>query len=122
MTKLNPFNLLNSFLIFSIFALAITPGFSEEEIPKILVKLNAQKVEINNKSYFAVNFQNEKHWHTYWKNPGDACLPIKIDLGKSTQNFSALECLRQRGILSREMPGPMAMKMNTLFFTNLKKN
>lgn len=28
--------------------------------------------------YLVVNFKNEKKWHTYWKNPGDAGLTMKM--------------------------------------------
>ena len=29
-------------------------------------------------AYVAVSLKNDKKWHTYWKNPGDAGIPIKI--------------------------------------------
>ena len=45
---------------------------SEEKIPKILLKYNVQSVGIDNDTYLVFNFSNIEHWHTYWKNPGDA--------------------------------------------------
>ena len=43
------------------------------------VKMGAVAFQHENESLLAVTFQNEKKWHTYWKNPGDAGLEIKVD-------------------------------------------
>lgn len=40
--------------------------------------LQASKITKNNQDYLALTFQNKEGWHTYWKNPGDAGLPIKV--------------------------------------------
>ena len=64
---------------------------SDDSIPDILVKLNIQTLSANNKNYLAVNFKNEPHWHTYWKNPGDAGLPIKITFKKYQDSIRPTE-------------------------------
>lgn len=45
---------------------------------KQYVNLGAQKIEIADKTLLAVTFKNTKGWHTYWKNPGDAGLAVKV--------------------------------------------
>ncbi|MEI8347548.1 MAG: protein-disulfide reductase DsbD domain-containing protein, partial [Pseudomonadota bacterium] len=72
-----PFCLL--FLIFtSIFigqvATCALPSLSDSP-----VQLGAQSFEDQGKTYLAITFENQKGWHTYWKNPGDAGSPIKIE-------------------------------------------
>ena len=42
------------------------------------VKFGARALNINDKAILALTFENEKKWHTYWKNPGDAGTEIKI--------------------------------------------
>ncbi|MBT3586126.1 MAG: hypothetical protein HN509_14565 [Halobacteriovoraceae bacterium] len=76
----------NHFLaLFLLFALAITPVFSEDEndipIPEVPVEFSAQlyRSPFGN-TFLALHFKNKPHWHTYWKNPGDAGLPIQVDL------------------------------------------
>ncbi|MCB9062806.1 MAG: thioredoxin family protein [Halobacteriovoraceae bacterium] len=48
-----------------------------EEVPEILAELSPQIIEINGLKYLTVSVKNIPHWHTYWKNPGDAGLPFK---------------------------------------------
>jgi thiol:disulfide interchange protein DsbD len=57
------------------------------------VKVGAQLVEQAEKTYLAINFKNEKGWHTYWKNPGDAGLAIDVNFSNELQqiNLKALE-------------------------------
>jgi thiol:disulfide interchange protein DsbD len=59
-------------LSFSVFA-----DSSNEDIPKIPVKFNSTIINIEGTNYLSLNYLNHKKWHTYWKNPGDAGLPIK---------------------------------------------
>lgn len=61
----------------------------EDQIPKNLVTINLDSYKEGNKSYMAVTFTNYEGWHTYWKNPGDAGLPIKADL-KVGKNLAPL--------------------------------
>ena len=53
---------------------------SNEDIPKILLKYNAQSYNDGNQSYLVFNFSNTPHWHTYWKNPGDAGFGLNLSL------------------------------------------
>ncbi len=59
-----------SFLTLNIFAQ--TPNGSE------LAKINIQTFDTGNEKLLAVTFKNEKGWHTYWTNPGDAGLPTEF--------------------------------------------
>jgi thiol:disulfide interchange protein DsbD len=56
--------------LFSLFSLAFA---NNEDIPKEPVKLS---IEIYKEKYLALNFESHPGWHIYWKNPGDAGLPI----------------------------------------------
>ncbi len=38
----------------------------------------AKTIEVDGKKILAVSFKNTKGWHTYWKNPGDAGLEVKL--------------------------------------------
>jgi thiol:disulfide interchange protein/DsbC/DsbD-like thiol-disulfide interchange protein len=81
MHKINQFDLkkLNKWLFLLLMILGFSQAtFSDDSIPKVIVKLTAQKLTINGEDSIAVSFSNEPHWHTYWKNPGDAGLPIKL--------------------------------------------
>lgn len=63
--------------ILVIFLSVNTPIFSEEPIPEKPLKFGLQLIKSDGIEYLALNFENHPHWHTYWKNPGDAGLPIK---------------------------------------------
>lgn len=45
---------------------------------KKYVKMGVSTLTINNEPLLVANFENTPKWHTYWKNPGDAGLPIKV--------------------------------------------
>lgn len=47
------------------------------KIPKDPVKFEAQTFENNGENILALSYLNHPHWHTYWKNPGDAGLETK---------------------------------------------
>jgi thiol:disulfide interchange protein DsbD len=64
-----------SALIFSSLVFA-----NSDEVPPDAVLMSAQTFDHENQKYLAVSYKNHKGWHTYWKNPGDAGLPIKIKL------------------------------------------
>ena len=40
--------------------------------------MGASTLKLNNQNILALSFSNEKDWHTYWKNPGDAGTEIKV--------------------------------------------
>jgi thiol:disulfide interchange protein DsbD len=51
---------------------------AQEDIPKNLLNIGMQTVEIENQLYLSINLKNHPDWHTYWKNPGDAGLPLDL--------------------------------------------
>jgi len=89
------------------------------------VKMSATALEINNENYIAVSLDNAKEWHTYWKNPGDAGLPVKImfELDNKTLKLEELEWptpkryIEQGDILAYGYSGE-----NTYFFKISKLN
>ena len=50
-----------------------------EKIPSPVVRVGAQLFSHQGQNLLAINFNNHPHWHTYWKNPGDAGRPIQVD-------------------------------------------
>jgi thiol:disulfide interchange protein/DsbC/DsbD-like thiol-disulfide interchange protein len=78
-----------TFLIFS-FSISSSLVWSEE-MPDRPVQIGLQKINAGKKTYLAVNFKNYPGWHTYWKNPGDAGLPIKIDFFKGNEKLTLKE-------------------------------
>lgn len=66
----------------SLFILVFTLSFfsvfaADESVPAKPVKFGIQTFKSGNDEFIALNFENFPHWHTYWKNPGDAGLPVK---------------------------------------------
>lgn len=55
------------------------------KIPKAQTSLNY--FQNNGKHYLALGIKNDKGWHTYWKNPGDAGLPTKITISQDGQDL-----------------------------------
>ena len=57
------------------------------------VQMTATVLEIDSKNYLAMTLKNDKGWHTYWKNPGDAGIPVKFkfSLGDNKVDFHELE-------------------------------
>ncbi len=45
--------------------------------------------EKNGEFFFGLKFYLKKGWKTYWKNPGDAGLPIEIDWGKNKKKINS---------------------------------
>jgi thiol:disulfide interchange protein DsbD len=80
-------------LILFITTLFSISSHADEPIPEKTVQIGLQILTINNQQFLSLNFQNFKEWHTYWKNPGDAGLPIKTQffLGNTEINLSPLE-------------------------------
>jgi thiol:disulfide interchange protein/DsbC/DsbD-like thiol-disulfide interchange protein len=65
-------------VIFMIFWLTLFSAFgADESVPAKPVKFGIQAFNAGNDELIALNFENFPHWHTYWKNPGDAGLAIK---------------------------------------------
>lgn len=64
-------------LLISITSLAVQADSQDIPDPSKLVRLGMQTWQHQNNDYLVVNYINYPHWHTYWKNPGDAGLPLK---------------------------------------------
>ncbi len=67
------------------------------------INISLQKAQINGDQFLAVTFQHEKHWHTYWKNPGDAGVPPKLIFKQNNQ---------QQLFKELEWPIPMKLKQS----------
>ncbi len=63
-------------LLFMLLPTFVFASSQDNNIPDILVKLSA--THLKDENLVAVSFENAPHWHTYWKNPGDAGLPTTI--------------------------------------------
>ena len=74
-----------------LFILSHSPAFSDESIPKNPVSFSIEIVSDANSTYLALNYENYPKWHTYWKNPGDAGLPIKNSFTVNNKNYSLNE-------------------------------
>jgi thiol:disulfide interchange protein len=61
-------------LILALNAFALTPNAEEH------VKMSATAIGLNDNPYLVISLKNDEHWHTYWKNPGDAGLTIKFEI------------------------------------------
>ena len=66
---------------------------SDRETPVTFTANIFQHEENPLKKYLALTFQNEKKWHTYWKNPGDAGIPLSFEFfsNKERVNLKPLE-------------------------------
>lgn len=75
-------NQLLKLLVSSLLVLMTFSGslHADEDIPKNLIKIQLDSFTEKNKTLLALTFNNHEGWHTYWKNPGDAGLPIKVQL------------------------------------------
>lgn len=62
-----------------------------QKSPENLVKYSIDNISINNKNYIALTLENEKGWHTYWKNPGDAGTPTQIEFKNNSKVISLKE-------------------------------
>ena len=69
--------ILKTFFIYTLFALNM---FASDDIPEVLMEQSLGLFKHNNDTYITISFKSAPHWHTYWKNPGDAGLPTKISI------------------------------------------
>lgn len=67
--------LIQLFLLLS--TLVLSSAFSQDKVPDKPVAVAIQTFKIEDGFYLALSLENYPQWHTYWKNPGDAGLPIK---------------------------------------------
>lgn len=52
------------------------------------VDMSAKVYSSGEDKFIAITLVNDKKWHTYWKNPGDAGLPISFDFKLNDQPFN----------------------------------
>lgn len=84
-------------LLFTIFS------FSQVALGSEYFDLRADYLQKSQDDYLAITFKNKEHWHSYWKNPGDAGLPVKILFDKiqpQEMNWPAPETMDQGDVLS----------------------
>lgn len=73
-----------SLLMLFFFSLGLT---ADETVPEKPVETALQVFQHEGRTIFALSYKNAPHWHTYWKNPGDAGLPTEI----KPENFKIKE-------------------------------
>ncbi|MCO4755779.1 MAG: thioredoxin family protein, partial [Bacteriovoracaceae bacterium] len=73
--------MLKQLLLLTLFSLNI---FAQESH----VKMSAQTFEYNGESFIGVSLENDEKWHTYWKNPGDAGLAIKLKFSNESGDLN----------------------------------
>lgn len=71
-----------------IFVLTLSYAFANAERH---VQMAATFFEKDAKNYVAISLKNDKKWHTYWKNPGDAGIPIKIQFFENNKKLKFIE-------------------------------
>lgn len=86
-----PIRLSSILLLFSLIFSFSFSLYADETIPSAPVKLVIQTFSVKNKNFLAVSFENYPEWHTYWKNPGDAGLPIKNQFSIKKKEFKLAE-------------------------------
>jgi thiol:disulfide interchange protein/DsbC/DsbD-like thiol-disulfide interchange protein len=55
------------------------------------VQIGIEDIQTNQQNYWVVTITNQPGWHTYWKNPGDAGLPIDLKFFNGTEQLSLTE-------------------------------
>lgn len=66
-------------------------GQNSHAAPQSHVDMSAKVFPHQGKIILAVSLLNEKKWHTYWKNPGDAGLPVKFEFKAGDKNIEPEE-------------------------------
>ena len=79
------------FKVLSLLSISIVSFATEEKIPNVLLKYNVQSIQDNDQSYLVFNFSNIPHWHTYWKNPGDAGFGPKFEFKENGNEITLPE-------------------------------
>ncbi len=62
---------------------------ADSHIPDVLLRLQA--THLPSQELLAVSFENAPKWHTYWKNPGDAGMPTKVEFKLDGQAIQLVE-------------------------------
>lgn len=77
---------------FSLFSLSLRAQNDNIDVEG-LVRMGAQVYQEGNEKFLVVTFENQPEWHTYWKNPGDAGIPLQLEFfsAKNKIEVTALE-------------------------------
>ena len=78
--------LINYIFLISTFIFLNTYAADDE----VRVAVAATNFSQDQNDYLVVKYKNAPHWHTYWKNPGDAGIPISIKISADGQEIKAL--------------------------------
>lgn len=54
------------------------------------VTMSVEGLSFEGKNYISINLENEKGWHTYWKNPGDAGIPVKFNFSVNSNSLELI--------------------------------
>jgi len=76
-----------------LFLLSLTITTALAQQGEQYVQMGAMAFEDQGQNYLAISLENEKDWHTYWKNPGDAGLELKFKFSTDNGKVITLEDL-----------------------------
>ncbi len=97
---------------------------AQEDVPKNLMEVGLNIIKINEEQILAVNFKNHPGWHTYWINPGDAGLPIKVQFLNNNKdlNLSLIEWPRPKRFIENGEQWAFGYENAYSLFFKFKKN
>ena len=112
-------------IIASFFSLVATISDASEVSAGPVVRVGVQNFSDKGQEFLAVLFSHRPHWHTYWKNPGDAGTPLKVEFTSNGQMLNLTE-LEWPTPLRFLQPGPLLAygynQENALFFLLTPEN
>ncbi len=111
-------------LLLVILSLSLFTAFAaDESVPAKPVKFGIQTFKSGNDEFIALNFENFPHWHTYWKNPGDAGLAVKnvFTVDSKEVKFEEMEWPAPRRFIEPGNLWAYGYEGNYSFFYKLKK-
>lgn len=79
---------LNVVLLLIISMLSLTSLYAAGGAGEKHVNMSAKLYLKDNQTHLAITLENDKKWHTYWKNPGDAGLPINFEFELDGEKFT----------------------------------
>lgn len=97
---------------------------ADEAVPAKPVKFGIQSFKKDGDEYLVLNFENHPKWHTYWKNPGDAGLPVKnvFTVNGKEIKFDEMEWPSPRRFIEPGNLWAYGYEDNYSFFFKLSKN
>jgi thiol:disulfide interchange protein DsbD len=82
---MNPINKLFLITLLILVPLTSALSYSDEKPPKEQVFTSVNFYQNGSKKFVAISYKHHPHWHTYWKNPGDAGLAPKAIFKQADQ-------------------------------------